>query len=111
MIKLEKFNLITLEKHMEFIATAFFASKRKQCKRVALLDPIGEERISEREAYVEKVEQAYAMLTPLEQIFINNDFFYEDYPLWWTKLYTKNKYLRYKKKAIIHFLRCFYEEG
>ena len=53
---------------------------------------------------------AYSGLNPIEQLFINNDFFYEDYPDWWKELYSKSQYTRYMKRAIVHFLRLFYDE-
>ena len=56
-----------------------------------------------------KVETAYLSLSaPLKRI-INNDFFYQEYPGWWKLLYSKNKYLKLRDKAIKEFMEIYYE--
>lgn len=57
--------------------------------------------------YIQKVKSAYSELDNLEQQFINNDFFYQNYPNWWKKLYPKTTYYRIKKKSMISFLEAF----
>lgn len=109
-MRLEKESLNSLIKQMELIAKSFFASKQyaQVCNR------LGDKRTNDdkyrQTQLIKKVESTYERLNPIEQLFINNDFFYEEYPMWWKDIYSKGHYLMIKKRAIIHFLRIFYDE-
>ena len=109
-MRLEKENLNSLSKQMELIAKAFFASKEYIHTHMRLNDSGSFDMKHSQTVFIKRVERTYEMLNPLEQLFINNDFFYEDYPLWWKDLYSKSQYQHYKKRTIIHFLRLFYDE-
>ena len=109
MKKLEKMSLSELKKVMQTIADTFFASKKYQKQKPRLSDCAITEEESEREVFISKVETSYQKLDPLEQLFINNEFFYEAYPFWWMETFSKNTYYRCKKKAIVSFLRNFYD--
>lgn len=62
------------------------------------------------QAYVTKVQKAYNKLDSLEQVFINNDFFYQAYPGWWMKFYTRATYYRIRKRSVDRFLEAFESE-
>jgi hypothetical protein len=57
--------------------------------------------------YVKRVKDAYSKLDTLEQNFINNEFFYQDYPDWWKKLYSKTTFYRIKRQSMKDFLEAF----
>ena len=110
MSKLEKCSLSTLTKRMQEIANMFFTSKKYADITPKLYDIETDTSQNQYTLFVKKVENAYSQLDPLEQLFINNDFFYQNYPYWWMEVYTKQNYTLYKRKAIIHFLRSFFGE-
>ena len=58
-------------------------------------------------AYVLRVETAYEKLDPIDQDFINNDFFYQKYPMWWKDIYSKTTYYRLKRKSMESFKEAF----
>ena len=110
MTKLEKSSLATLSKRMQEIANMFFTSKRIADVAPKFYDVETDTSENQYTVFVKKVEDAYKTLDPLEQLFINNDFFYQNYPNWWMEVYDKRTYSSIKKKAIIHFLRSFFNE-
>ncbi len=110
MSKLEKCSLATLTKRMQEIANMFFTSKKFADITPKLYDVETDTSQNQYTLFIQKVHDAYETLDPLEQLFINNDFFYQNYPYWWMETYTKQNYAHYKKKAIIHFLRSFFSE-
>ena len=110
MSKLEKCSLATLTKRMQEIANMFFTSKKFADVTPKLYDVETDTSQNQYTLFTKKVEEAYAQLDPLEQLFINNDFFYQNYPYWWMEVYPKRTYIIYKRKAILHFLRCFFNE-
>ena len=60
-------------------------------------------------SFQRKVELAFNSLSSPLKIIINNEFFYQDYPGWWKKKYSKKKYQKLKRKACTLFLEVFYE--
>lgn len=109
MERLEKTSLKSLINQMELIAKGYFDDRKKRGTEF-LNDSDNLIYINHRERFIKRVENAYLELDPLEQLVINNDFFYEDYPNWWTDLFSKNSYQYLKRRAIIHFLNVFYED-
>ena len=109
-MNLQKESLQSLTRHMELIAKTFFEFKKEKREVYHLSDIDSIDSKHSQTSFVRQVEEAYGGLNPIEQLFINNDFFYEDYPDWWKELYTRTQYTRYMKRAIIHFLRLFYDE-
>ena len=109
-MNLQKESLRSLSKHMELIAKTFFEFKKDKKETYVLSDVDQFDSKHSQNHFVHRVEEAYRGLNPIEQLFINNDFFYEDYPDWWKELYTRMQYTRLMKKSIIHFLRLFYGE-
>lgn len=106
MNKKEQIELCGLEKRMKAISMMFFENKGFT-KRETLSDF---DDNKEKDLFIEKVEDAFSKLSPLEKMLINNDFFFEDYPDWWKEIFSEEKYLDLKRKAIIKFLVNFYEE-
>lgn len=60
--------------------------------------------------YIASVENAFNCLDNVERMFINNDFFYQDYPFWWETIYSRCTYYRYKRKAMISFLKAYAQQ-
>ena len=109
MNRTKKSSLRSLVKEMEIIAKGYFADQNE--KSTDFLSDSGNLFfVNKKERFIHRVEDAYAKLDPLEQLIVNNDFFYEDYPGWWIDVFSKNSYLYLKRKAITHFLETFYEE-
>ena len=106
----ERINLKTLTKEMELIAKTFFEYRNDTEEVSVLADSDQTNAKHSQNSFVKRVEEAFSGLNPTEQLFINNDFFYEDYPDWWVKIYTKTQYSQYMKRSIVHFLRLFYED-
>ena len=57
----------------------------------------------EYQDFVRRVQTAFHSLDYVEQTFINNDFFYEAYAHWWSKIYSKSSYYRLRLKSMKHF--------
>ena len=57
--------------------------------------------------YIKKVKEAYSKLDALEQRIINNEFFFQEYPDWWRKTYSKSTFYRLKKQSMKNFLEAF----
>lgn len=111
-MNLQKESLKSLTKHMELIAKTFFEFKKDKKDNTHLIADVDQfDSKHSQNHFIRRVEEAYQLLNPIEQLFINNDFFYEDYPDWWKDLYSRTQYMRFMKKAIIHFLRNFYDEN
>ncbi len=55
--------------------------------------------------FVNKVNNCFDRLNGIDKLFINNEFFYEEYPYWWIDIYSKSSFYRYKRKAMMSFLR------
>lgn len=64
----------------------------------------------DEDSYLMKVQKAYNSLSESEKNLINNEFFYQNYNLWWQGLYSKATFYRYKKGAMMSFLEAFYNE-
>ena len=57
--------------------------------------------------FITRVERAFDQLTDIEKEFINNDFFYEAYPNWWKKYYSRSNYYRIRKMSMLSFKEAF----
>lgn len=110
MSRLDNMGLTTLDREMQLVANSYFTSKKKKEKEQFLYDVDANVEINDCNLYIKKVESAFNKLEPIEQLFINNDYFFEDYPNWWMQNFSEKTYLKCKKKAIIHFLRLFFDE-
>ena len=62
---------------------------------------------SDFDEFLLKVEKAYSALSENEKNLINNEFFYQDYPDWWRKKYSKATFYRIKKQSMKDFLEAF----
>ena len=109
MNNIEKSSLKSLTKHMEIISKTYFIDRTKQ-QTYCLNDSSIHMETSPKALFISKVEESFEKLDALEKLIINNDFFYEDYDYWWDEIFSKKSYLYLKKRAIVHFLKSFYEE-
>lgn len=87
-----------LSDYVKKIADDFFLAREKIRK---LEDP------ETNANYVSRVKNAYEQLDPVGQSFINNEFFYQKYPFWWEKIYSKTTYYRLKRKSMESFKEAF----
>lgn len=94
----------TLRQEVEEIARLYFIATQ-MIKSEGLSDSSGTP--SDHEKYIARVENAFESLTEIEKEFINNDFFYQAYPNWWKKYYTRSKYYLIKKRSMMSFLEAF----
>ena len=107
--KLEKTSLKNLVKQMETISRLYFS--RERIVEGNCLKDVNYKGVDNlHDSFVNRVEGTYLKLDPLEQLVINNDFFYEDYPGWWEDIFSSKTYTYLRRKSIIHFLEVFYEE-
>lgn len=60
--------------------------------------------------FIQRVNIAFESLNETEKKVINNDFFYEDYPFWWTSIYSKATYYRLRSKSMNDFKEAFINE-
>ena len=98
-----------LTKRIQEIAKNYFIALRKtQIKGLTLSDSESEENDYER--HVRRVKNAFDSLDALEKTFINNEFFYEDYPDWWNKTFSKTTYYRLRRRSMIRFVEAFESE-
>ena len=61
----------------------------------------------EAKNFIDKVKRAYEKLDYLERLFINNDFFYEQYPMWWMSYYSRSTYYRIRHRSMNNFKEAF----
>ena len=100
----------SLVKKVENIAKEYFVSKKEINSIGGFLDPNVIDADSPFQKYIEKVNCAYCTLTDVEKAIINNDFFYQNYPMWWKNSFNRSTYYRYRIKAMAHFLEAFENE-
>ena len=99
-----------LDQMLNDIAEKFFLFKKiKENPDLFLLSEGLNEEIISYDEFIYKVEKAYNSLDDNEKNLINNEFFYQSYHQWWTALYSKASFYRYKKAAMEKFLGAFYD--
>ena len=87
-----------LSDYVKTIADNYFTAREKIRKS---------EETEVNSLYVLKVKKAYEQLDPIDKDFINNEFFYQKYPYWWEKIYSKATYYRLKRKSMESFKEAF----
>ena len=98
----------TLHQEVEEIAKLYFIATHI-LKNETLKDSNG--KPSDAQRFINRVENAFECLMDIEKEFINNDFFYQAYPNWWKKYYTRSKYYLIKKRSMMSFLEAFENEA
>lgn len=63
--------------------------------------------LDDYESYIMRVRLAYNQLDLVDQRIINNDFFYQEYPGWWVKTFSKSTYYRLRSRSIKNFVEAF----
>ena len=110
MNRFKTMTFLALDKKMRVVANAYFASEKKR-KAISHLSDSESQFDKERyQTFSDRVKWAFSSLSKEEQKFINNEYFYEEYPYWWLGQYKKREFKKNKKKAVINFLILFYEE-
>lgn len=87
-----------LSDYIKKIANDFFSAREK----IRNL-----EQVEFYSSYINKVQKAYDQLDPIGRDFINNEFFYQKYPFWWEKIYSKTTFYRLKRKSMESFKEAF----
>ena len=109
-IKAHKDKIKALEKAINQIAQMYFLAISKKSGNDGMLHD-SEEGITDYEKFVIRVRKAFERLSATEKIFINNDFFYEDYPYWWKERYNKASYYKIRTRSMINFKEAFDHES
>lgn len=97
----------TLTGFMSQVAEFYFLAKSK-VNAVSLSDISPQQ--NDYLKYINRVEKAFNQLTDIEKEFINKDFFFEAYPNWWRKYYSRTTYYRIRKRSILSFKEAFNNE-
>ena len=98
----------TIREQIEEIARLYFVALEKMKVSHGLSDS-GYGNNDFRE-YVYRVRRAYHELDHLEQTIINNEFFYQEYPFWWERLFSRSTFYRLKKRSMLKFKAAFDHE-
>ena len=99
---------ISLEKSINQIAEKYFLAISRRDEAGMIHDV--EEGLSDYERFVLKVRRAFDKLSQTEKLFINNDFFYQDYPYWWLGKYSKSSYHKIRMRSMLAFKEAFENE-
>ena len=97
---LQQVKKVQLVKEIEQVAKNYLHAK----KQLVEIKQLSEDDSDNPYAlFIQKVEKAFYGLDPLEQRFINNEFFLEAYPGWWEDQYTKSSFYYLKRKSMKRF--------
>ena len=95
-----------MNEKMESIASLYLKARGEinNSSRLSSDDEIHDIRIK----YVVFINQCFEKLEENEKEIINNEFFFQEYPMWWKDKYSPKSFVKYKKLAIRHFLEVYY---
>ena len=99
----------SITKQIEAIAKNYFVATRNIRSHICGFSSCDEVGLSAYQNYVERVNRAYDYLDEEEKSIVNNEFFFQDYPNWWCKIYKRSTFLNKRRNAVKKFLRYFYE--
>ena len=88
------------------IARNYFVALRCLEKMDLVLND-SEDDENDYEKHVRRVRNSFSSLDGVERTFINNEFFYQDYPDWWNKTFSRTTYYRLRRKSMIDFKEAF----
>ena len=106
--KANKDEIMLLEKTINAIAEMYFWAISKKDYEQMIFD--AENELSDYERFVIRVRHAFDKLSQTEKEFINNDFFYQEYPDWWKGKYSKATYFKIHKRSMLSFKEAFEHE-
>lgn len=98
----------TIKEEIEEIARLYFVALEKMKVKNGLSDSGGGS--NDYREYISRVRRAYHELDSLERTIINNEFFFEEYPYWWEKLFSRSTFYRLKKRSMLRFKAAFENE-
>lgn len=104
---MKKTKITDLRLKINKISHDYFLAERFIRSRICGFASSDSDSLNAYQKYVQRVNDAYETLDDVSKDIINNDFFYEDYPLWWTSRFSKTTYFRLKKQAMLKFLAAF----
>lgn len=98
---------LTLESKMKSVVEVYFISLHHlQMKTISSGE---KDELSPFYKFYSDVESAFYYLNKEYQRLINNEFFYQAYPGWWSNEFTAKEFKSKRNKAIRLFLERFYE--
>ena len=100
-------SIINQERKIKEIANKYFIALKNIS--LSFISSGEKDLYSPFQKYYDDVEKAYSYLSSAHKRLINKEFFYDDYPNWWTSIYSDSQFKKIKKEAIWTFLRYFYE--
>lgn len=104
----KKETIQSLEKEMFKLSELYFAALSKKDAEMMLREE--SEEFTEYEYFVIKMRNAFNKLSEKEKEMINNEYFYQDYPYWWKKKYSKSSFEKIKRRSVVSFLEAFENE-
>lgn len=106
--KQNKVKIENRNRKMVIISKAYLVAKNKinNCKMLCEED---KDALLDYQRYIHKIEKVFSLLDSVEQEIINNDFFYQSYPYWWTGIYSKTTYYRLRSNAVRKFVKAYDE--
>ena len=104
-VKKTKSNASKQFQQMEEVSKLYFVALKHVNNHSVLHD--SEETYDEYKEYLAKVREAWFQLDDLEKTIINNEYFYQDYPYWWEKIYSRSSFYRLKRISVAKFLEAF----
>ncbi len=107
-VRLDEKKIFELTVSIKRVAKMYFFALKRIDMENALSDSV--RPINDYKLYVKRVRLAFERLSEVEQICINNDFFYEDYPDWWQKTYKRSTYYRLRRRSMINFKEALEHE-
>lgn len=99
-----------MSKRLRHVARNYFTAQRYLRARVCGFSSGDEATLNTYQQFVLRVHRAYDELDDEEKEFINNDFFYDEYPKWWVTKYSMSSYYRKKKITMRKFLEKLDDE-
>ena len=94
-------HIILVYKKIKEVSQKYFDSFDKIIKSFSNDQESNEKEID----YIIKVETAYYSLSDEGKLFINSEFFFNNYKGWWKGYYSKSQFFKLKKKYSLEFIR------
>lgn len=87
--------------------TKAFASMYFLCRKITHSYPNNPSNPYSR--YINIIVKAYESISSEEKKFINNEFFFQEYPFWWEKSYSYPIFINILNRSMEAFIKAIYE--
>jgi len=98
-------NLFRLRR-LQVISKAYLMAKNKKEDDLKICEE-DSNNYNDYSHFVLKVEKVFESMDSVSKEIINNDFFFQSYPFWWVKVYSRTTYYRLKSQAIREFMEVY----